>query len=428
EFSGVRQEILVGVQDSAVYIWNAEDTNNDGAYDTVRTTVVILSQRITTAPSFAVLSLVYSIVVGGEKGTVWEIGVNGTIQREYSVSQPPVASVTQLPNRQILSRPTRLYYTSGSQLFSDQLSFQLGDGQQPWLVASTVMPRGNVVIAAEEGGSRLVAVDENFESSIFQAQTSGESITALSAGDIDLDGSKDFLVSAGKKLYAFNKTGAPLDGYPVQLLAASFAGSPLIGDIDGDGRTDVVSLTSSGTVLAYDDKGRLKAGFPLQTIAGEGHIAFFQTPGNKLGLVATSKSGEMQAWELGATFDPAALQWSQHLHDAQHTNSDQVVLQSTEPKSAEFFPKSLVYNWPNPVYGSTTQIRYYVSEDADVKIKIFDLVGSKITELSSRAVGGIDNELTWDVSGIQSGVYLAHVEVTGAARSESAVIKIAVIK
>jgi hypothetical protein len=122
------------------------------------------------------------------------------------------------------------------------------------------------------------------------------------------------------------------------------------------------------------------------------------------------------------------MQWTQALGNSHHTNSEQSVVQSPQAKSSEFLPKSLVYNWPNPVYGGSTQIRYFVSENADVTVKIFDLVGSKITELTGRAVGGIDNEITWDVTSIQSGVYLAHVEVRTSAKTESAIVKIAVIK
>ena len=109
-------------------------------------------------------------------------------------------------------------------------------------------------------------------------------------------------------------------------------------------------------------------------------------------------------------------------------NSQLAFSPSVKPKSAAFFPKSQAYNWPNPVYGSTTQIRYYASEDADISIKIFDLAGMKVAELNGKASAGVDTELTWNVSGIQSGIYLARVEAIGISRSDAAIIKIAVVK
>ncbi|MGH2566784.1 MAG: T9SS type A sorting domain-containing protein, partial [Bacteroidota bacterium] len=286
------------------------------------------------------------------------------------------------------------------------------------------------VVAAQLGGTSITAVDQELSSRIFETAIPDGEITSLAAGDLDGDGSKEFLVGSGNKLFAFNRAGSVADGYPVKLFGQNhFVGSPLVADVDGDGRVDVVSLTSDGTLVAFDEAGRMKNGFPLQAISsGEGSAALFQTAENKVGVVAVSKGGEMSAWELNASYDPSSVQWGQHLRDALHTNSEQSSLSSPVPKSTEFFPRSLVYNWPNPVYGSTTQIRYFVSEDASVTVNIFDLAGLKITQLQAHAVGGIDNELTWDVSGINSGVYLAHVEVNSGSKTESAVIKIAVVK
>ena len=95
---------------------------------------------------------------------------------------------------------------------------------------------------------------------------------------------------------------------------------------------------------------------------------------------------------------------------------------------SDFLPASRVYNWPNTVYGTHTQIRYYTPEDASISIKIFDLAGLKIAELKSLSKGGLDGEVTWDVSSVQSGVYLARVEATGNSRSQVAVVKIAIVK
>ena len=87
-----------------------------------------------------------------------------------------------------------------------------------------------------------------------------------------------------------------------------------------------------------------------------------------------------------------------------------------------------MYNWPNPVYGPSTQIRFFTSEDANVTITILDLSGRKITELSGHGTAGLDSEIPWNVSNIQSGVYLARVEARGASRTDVAIIKIAVVK
>jgi hypothetical protein len=121
------------------------------------------------------------------------------------------------------------------------------------------------------------------------------------------------------------------------------------------------------------------------------------------------------------------LVWWQHLGDERHSNAEWTQTAS-HPLSSEFLPKSRVYNWPNPVYGRSTQIRYYTSEDANITVTILDLSGVKITELKGRGTAGMDSEISWDVSKIQSGVYLARVEAQGITQNDVKIIKIAVVK
>ena len=81
------------------------------------------------------------------------------------------------------------------------------------------------------------------------------------------------------------------------------------------------------------------------------------------------------------------------------------------------------------MYGSETNIRYYVSEDSKINIKIFDLAGDFVAELNDNAQGGMDNETLWNVSDIQSGVYIVRIEATSTnGKKENAIIKIAVAK
>ena len=108
-----------------------------------------------------------------------------------------------------------------------------------------------------------------------------------------------------------------------------------------------------------------------------------------------------------------------------------LVLAQTPP-SGGFLPPERTYNWPNPVGGAdnyVTHIRYYVPSDADVTIRIFDLAGNLVKSFEGLAAqGGLDNEVDWDVSGVESGVYFAQVEAAGQSGSGTASITIAVVK
>ena len=80
------------------------------------------------------------------------------------------------------------------------------------------------------------------------------------------------------------------------------------------------------------------------------------------------------------------------------------------------------------MYDDITYIRLYVSEDAAVSIRIYDLAGDTVDEISAQATGGTDNDIPWNVSGIQSDVYLARVQVTSGGKTGEKIIKIAVVK
>lgn len=95
---------------------------------------------------------------------------------------------------------------------------------------------------------------------------------------------------------------------------------------------------------------------------------------------------------------------------------------------SSFFPKERAYNWPNPAYDGKTFIRYFVGERASVKIKIFDLAGDLVSELNGPGNAGVDNEVEWNVKDVQSGVYLARIEASGSGKTETAIVKIAVVK
>ncbi len=261
-------------------------------------------------------------------------------------------------------------------------------------------------------------------------------INDFSVADLFNDGQNYILVSNGGSLEAYNFRGAMANHFPfIGTAGESFIGSPLAADINGDGFTEVIGFTDKGNIYSINARtGKLTDGFPLSsgsqiaatpTLFGEQLPTAGPIPVYTQYLSVLDVTNRLYVWNLSNSQGKAF--WSGALGDA--VNSSFVAAPVATQKIADFFPTDKAYNWPNPVYGSETKIRYYVAEDANIQIKIFDLAGGLVAELSDQAHGGFDNETIWNVAKIQSGVYYAHIEVNGVSgRNAFKNIKIAVIK
>ncbi|MGA9117800.1 MAG: FG-GAP-like repeat-containing protein [Bacteroidota bacterium] len=252
--------------------------------------------------------------------------------------------------------------------------------------------------------------------------------------DMNGDGVRDIVVFSGGRVCVYNTVGASLDYFPVTLSASSpITSAPVVADVDGDGLPEIVAVTADGVVGAFSAKGKMLSGFPLAAGRGNQDVAVSSltnsNPPQGIALfVGSSDNGGMHGWKTYQGNQTAANPWPQYQYDPLHSGNVTVSLPPGVPVSAEFMPQDRVYNWPNPVYDGKTFIRYFISEDATIHIKIFDLAGDLVTELSGPGNGGIDNEVAWNVTGVQSGVYLARVEADAGGKSEIRIIKIAVVR
>jgi len=246
--------------------------------------------------------------------------------------------------------------------------------------------------------------------------------------DINKDGRQEIIFTADDKVYAVNENGVVIDNFPFTAPNVSRISSGCsVADLDGDGINEVIFGTADGRVYAYNTSGKILDGFPL--LAGseiKSTPAIINTGGN-FGIVSYSQDGYLYGWKTQWAYNAAKVLWRNYLYDSYHSNSNNTLNGSTA--TGPCLPKEKVYNWPNPAYGSSTNIRYYLGGDASsVNIKIMDLAGELVTTLKGTNFKGFDNEVPWDVTKVQSGIYIAVVELVGGSCGETASIKIAVVK
>jgi len=417
-------EIVASIQDSVLRIFKLSFHNGFSSVDSIKKT---FPHRFTTSPCIAQLDSL-SILVGAALGTLYQLNIHGDVISVRSVGAD-LSSIALLPTASSATSYD-YYYTSGNKLGrKNSLGIELANPSKSWMLAAAVSPKGNYLVAAEKNGNRVVSYNQLLSQKNYEITIPSSEINEIAVADIDGDGEKDALIQSVNSLSVINRNGFMLEGFPVQARTGlTFTGTPLVVDFNGDGKQEIVLLTDDGEMWMYDRNGKLLSGFPVQvTSSGKAFPMAYINPSNKLGIAVLSENGSFDAYLSSSSAASASFTWWQHLGDERHSSSEASVT-TFIPVSTEFFPRSRVYNWPNPVYGQSTQIRYFTSEDAEVTIKILDLSGRKITELSGRGIAGMDNEMTWNVSKIHSGVYLARIEAHGMSKSDVAFIKIAVVK
>ncbi len=251
-------------------------------------------------------------------------------------------------------------------------------------------------------------------------------VTSFSIGDIKNDGNNYIIVNAEDKLIAYNKNGNLAAGFPIyHPTRKNFKGPIYLADLNNDKTPDLIVESEDGQLLCFNPlTGKVLEDYRISLGVGSNNSSVLVNERGKLYYHTVSDSGWYQVFQLASS--EKEISWNGVKGNFLSQSSSMVPQSKLNVK--EFFPKNLVYNWPNPVYDGVTYIRYYVAEDSKIHIKIYDLSGALVDELSNNAQGGIESETVWNVKNIQSGIYLARVEVNSDSKKDFSIIKIAVVK
>ena len=241
------------------------------------------------------------------------------------------------------------------------------------------------------------------------------------AADVDGDGRLDALLSDGTQLEAVNFAFSMVDHYP----AAQPIRYTLSADLESAGGHAVFGI-GRDRVWQFTTGARQADGFPIP-IPRDADVSLLPSADGRLSLAAAAPGGQLFLFETGSAVTEEQLLWRSRDGDERNAFAVTRSFQAVAPLE-EFFPTERCYNWPNPVREEVTYIRVYVAEDADISIKIYDLAGDSVDQISAKAVGGVDTDIPWQVSGIQSDVYLAKVKATAGGKTGEKIIKIAVVK
>ena len=267
----------------------------------------------------------------------------------------------------------------------------------------------------------------------YQISLQDSIISGPSFADVDGDGLFEILFNSTGTLFAINYNGSMVSNFPLALNLEeneSLVGTPLVFDADDDDNSEILLSTSLGRIIIIDLKGEILPGFP--TTSGDKltvtPIAEDLDGDGFLEIYSLNTKGEFFAWQLEGSGKEESVWWNQSSYRADKNFFIEKKLNSVPADISELMPAASVFNYPNPNKQNFTTIRYFLKDDAEVNIKIFDLAGDAVTSFTGPGQGNIHNEKRWELSDVASGVYLCRVEANSGSDKSVKIIKIMVIK
>ena len=250
--------------------------------------------------------------------------------------------------------------------------------------------------------------------------------------DLDGDGVLETALRDDRHLYLLTGFGLPIVEWPrdipEHLLEREEEGgyaSPLIGDLDGDGLSDLL-FRIGGDIHGYSCGGDPLEGWPLAG-EGAGHSSPALTERNPEGLLlfvcgthrvieggGSAYLSSVRRYAIAGGVMPEG-DWPFYRLD-ERGSARQDVLPSTVAYSGNLDESTFIC-YPNPVRGDFFTIRIVLFQPAEVKVTLFNLEGERIYEARRSHQwpdgSGVPFEERISTGEIAGGVYICRLEVEG---------------
>lgn len=234
-----------------------------------------------------------------------------------------------------------------------------------------------------------------------------------------------FLVDTG---LSDDTSGTIMPGWPVRL-PANTEGSPVVGDINGDGIADIVqpignsNMETPDRVYAFNADGTIINGFPINL---NGHCR--ATPvicdlngDGRVNIVYGSWDNLLHVWDMPFPYDVHTVTWPTFHGNYQRTGVAQVFSVTAVEDQETEVPAAftLLPPYPNP-FNPVTTLRFFVTPGPDrrLDVAVYDLRGRRVRALHDGLADPGWHELTWDGRddngrGQASGVYFVKARQAG---------------
>ena len=263
----------------------------------------------------------------------------------------------------------------------------------------------------------------------------GDSLAAPPVlGDLDGDSLLEVvLLARGGAIHVLRADGLRQADFPAALPRFAEVGDlvfePVLCDVDADGKQEIFVAGHSG-IFGVDDDGRLLPGFPLLMAAPPtGSPVVVDLDGDGRLALAALDGTAVYAWDLqrvATQYTGGLAHWPQAGADA--AGSRTALVAGRPVVKPEMTLLSQVYCYPNPVgLSEDAHLRFALSAAGRIELEVFDALGGRVGKLRSDGLEAGEREITWSVEGYASGLYLCRLIAHGDdGRRGEAVVKMAV--
>ncbi len=275
--------------------------------------------------------------------------------------------------------------------------------------------------------------------------------------DIDGDGDPELIFGDRfDHIMAWKADGQAVVGWPIKLteidsalVAVTTYSNPTIGDIDGDAKLEIMTDNNQANLIkgvwlghffAFNHDATPLSWSPLrprQFADGSAAMADLDNDGILELVTLSGDNLEDEAWLTvwkipGVGYAKERFPWPVYGHDRWHTSQygfappDEPTLSVAERDNPKHVPKSFMLhqNFPNPfaVHHAlrhaampATEIRYELPEAAEIRLRIFNMLGLEVRSLIGTAQSPGLHNAHWDGRDQQGrllpkGVYLFRLE------------------
>lgn len=367
-------------------------------------------------------------IIGG-KDSLW-VADEGDIENKiyfYSTSREMYdLSVVNINNTDNLITFER----DGSGTHVNYFEWNSENNYMNWTAYNSFDSTNLIIVNDSSGDHQFISPPNAFLSSAKVVNNDGtidsiSGVTNLSMGDLDLDGSTEYLFindylpdvpSLSGKLVVKQLNGVTTSGFPLDSVKNHL--TPLVKDLFGDDHPEIVVQTLNEEVLIINWQGEIE-----YRLTDYGQLICLSEYEGRHAIVT-----ESAIWLFDEVSENYGNEWTSTHHDFGNTRTLQLTIPNRSPESA-LMDKDKTYAYPNPVYDGSVKIRIAVESSESVEVMIYDFAGYFVEKLKMDAVTQRTiQELSWNITDVESGVYFANVTAKSGSKTETKTLKIGVIK